>query len=153
MFGKVLKVSGWGETETVKEPDQQHQLMWTHQRIFQVRRNLGTPNIHFLGDQIRGNGPCNSDSGGKKWIHKYHFCCNVRLFCIKVELEITLINTDNISAPATINHPKRNQIIQIGLFIGSSGKKDQCGKKDEHSLYISISMFRTWIRQTIDNHF
>ena len=65
LFGKFLKVSGWGETEKNKEPDQQFQLLWTHQRIFQVKQNLGAPNFHFLGDQVKKNGPRNSDSGGE----------------------------------------------------------------------------------------
>ena len=71
LYGKIITMSGWGETEKLYASKE---LLWTHERVFKYNADLisrkliyqtGNPQYNFMGEKKTKNGGCTGDSGGK----------------------------------------------------------------------------------------
>ena len=64
LYGKVITLSGWGETEKLYASKE---LLWTHERVFKYNADLisrklfyqtGNPQYNFMGEKKTKNGGC-----------------------------------------------------------------------------------------------
>ena len=71
LYGKKIKLSGWGDTEETESPND---LFWTFQHVSKFNKNIdgskiiqtGDEVLNFLGEKLLKRGGCLGDSGGRK---------------------------------------------------------------------------------------